>query len=493
MRALASMHCLTAVRITSLLAGMDTALTATQNPRKFISLWLFFFVIFSCIPFFNNGYNVNAASRMALTLAIIEESKVNIDSYRATTSDISKYGNHYYSDKAPGMSFMALPVVAISLPALKSIGALPPGEPTTRFRWLVYIAAIFTSALPLACATVMLFRTALLIGANQQGALFASLLFALGTPAWGWATTFFSHAASASFQFMALALIISAEKNPTVRKAIIIGLLMGWSVVIEFTALPSIAMIGLYALTRLPAKDAIRLGIIALSAALTAIAPLLIYQWIAFDNPLSTGYQHVVGFAGMSQGLIGINIPRLEIIYELLAGEYRGLLWICPIIILSPLALFYLFRTNKALTILIAAIAIYYLLLNSGYYYWQGGWSTGPRHITPILPFLSLPFALLWTRAIRMHTLLAILLAINIALSLLCVSVSMEADYTPNYMVGYLLPRFLDGIFGGSIFFQLRLLQDYSAFLPLFAIWGIMAVWWKIMGGFTKAAHHPTN
>jgi hypothetical protein len=46
--------------------------------------------------------------------------------------------------------------------------------------------------------------------------------------------------------------------------------------------------------------------------------------------------------------------------------------------------------------VLIALIAVWYPLLKAGYVYWEGGWSTGPRHITPVYPFLALALGLSW-------------------------------------------------------------------------------------------------
>jgi hypothetical protein len=34
-----------------------------------------------------------------------------------------------------------------------------------------------------------------------------------------------------------------------------------------------------------------------------------------------------------------------------------------------------------------------YLIINAGFYGWHGGWTFGPRYLTPMLPFLALPLA----------------------------------------------------------------------------------------------------
>src|SRR5215471_19789495 len=52
------------------------------------------------------GWNQN--SRFALVRAIVEEHTVRIDSYREYTGDRALWNGHTYSDKAPGVSLLAV-------------------------------------------------------------------------------------------------------------------------------------------------------------------------------------------------------------------------------------------------------------------------------------------------------------------------------------------------------------------------------------------------
>ncbi|MCP4378067.1 MAG: hypothetical protein GY794_18075 [bacterium] len=90
------------------------------------------------------------------------------------------------------------------------------------------------------------------------------------------------------------------------------------------------------------------------------------------------------------------------------------------------------------------SIPFYYLLLNSSYAYWDGGWSTGPRHLTAALPFLILPLAIVWTEAPnRVRAALAALLLSSAVLGLICVSTSMFApDFFEDALNIFLLPSF---------------------------------------------------
>src|SRR5262249_17994843 len=80
--------------------------------------------------------NANAVSRIALALAILDEGKLSIDRYEAATCDKAIINGHYYSDKAPGLSFASLPALAVGYTALRATGKADlgvdqaSGEPT---------------------------------------------------------------------------------------------------------------------------------------------------------------------------------------------------------------------------------------------------------------------------------------------------------------------------------------------------------------------------
>jgi hypothetical protein len=152
-----------------------------------------------------------------------------------------------------------------------------------------------------------------------------------------------------------------------------------------------------------------------------AAVPALVlagYNWAAFGSPLRVGYESVQGFTGMQQGLLGITTPKRTVLQEILFGEFRGLLPLAPVLALAPIGWWRLRHTPAALAA--AAIVVYYLLFNASYFYWDGGFSYGPRHIGAALPFLALGLAPLWTGWLRW--LLGLLAAWGVALAGMAVS-----------------------------------------------------------------------
>jgi len=62
------------------------------------------------------GWNQN--SRLDLLHALFVQKTFKIDQYHENTGDKSVHDGHYYSDKAPGIVFIALPAFAVSVAVL---------------------------------------------------------------------------------------------------------------------------------------------------------------------------------------------------------------------------------------------------------------------------------------------------------------------------------------------------------------------------------------
>src|SRR5262245_3769694 len=56
--------------------------------------------------------NPQIVTRLALTISIVESSRLDIDRFADRTTDKARFRDHYYSDKVPGLSFLAIPAVA---------------------------------------------------------------------------------------------------------------------------------------------------------------------------------------------------------------------------------------------------------------------------------------------------------------------------------------------------------------------------------------------
>ena len=410
------------------------------------------------------GWNQN--SRFALIRAVLERHTLQIDAYQLHTGDRSVWRDHYYSDKAPGASFLALlPVQAARVVARQS-GVDPGSFPG--IAWTSYVATVATSGVFTTIAALLVFRLSLVWGASLNAALFAATAYGLASPAWAYATLFMGHGQTAGclmIAFSAAETMRQADCPPntaTLRRAgpypmsrhtlaWIVGLSGGWAVVTEFPAAIPAIFIGLLALEHVRRDESRALGPVIVRIALgvlIAAIPLLAYNAMAFDSPFRLGYSTEEGFAQMKTGFFGITYPTLATIRELLVGRFRGLLPLSPLMALSVVGLVRLWRRGHARPAAVAAsIAIYYLLLNASYFFWEGGWTYGPRQMTAALPFVALGLAPLWDTTRRVWR--AVLVGgwlWGAAVTLVAVSTTAQPPSSFKAPVSELLwPAFIDG------------------------------------------------
>ena len=87
-----------------------------------------------------------------------------------------------------------------------------------------------------------------------------------------------------------------------------------------------------------------------------------------------------------------------------------GLFFFYPVLLFSLLGLIFFKKTFKIETILIILLFFTFLLMNSMMVMWWGGSSFGPRHLTPVIPFLALPLPLVLEKILKKKSISAVFL-----------------------------------------------------------------------------------
>jgi hypothetical protein len=376
----------------------------TRADRR--SAWVLATALFVSYAYFYQAGGWSQNSRFALIRAVLERHTLQIDAYQLHTGDRALWQGHYYTDKAPGSSLLALVPVAAARGIDRLVGVDPEGYPG--LAWTSYVAAVVTSGLFTVVASLAIFWLAREWGASRRAAVFAATAYGLATPAWCYATLFMGHALTAGCLMLAFAAASGIGNDTTGRpylRAWTVGLACGWAVVTEFpAAIPVVLIVGLAVLTArdvLPNRlTGIALRIIAGGAIPAAV--LLAYNTLSFGSPFHLAYSSEVDprYQHMREGLFGITYPQLWVLREILFGSYRGLLPLAPLMAVTPLGLAAIARIERCRRAVwvAAGIGVFYFLLNASYFYWEGGWAYGPRHVTPALPFLALGLAPLWDR-----------------------------------------------------------------------------------------------
>jgi 4-amino-4-deoxy-L-arabinose transferase-like glycosyltransferase len=361
----------------------------------------------------------NGNSRIDLIFAIVQEGRLTIDSYYNAeglkTIDIAFLNGHYYSDKAIGTSIIGAIFYAPMYMFMKLTGH---GVSLLRIKYLLTFMVV---GLPSAFAGSLVYVLCETMSGSRLRAYLATLAVALGTMCLPFSAIFFGHQLAAALLFCSFFLIFQLKLKPNLRQKrgylFLIGFLLGTAFLTEYTTPVIIFPLGLYYLYILRERWSFRwIRSIIVPFVLGASIPvviLMIYNTLCFGNPFSIGYEHLANQYQtlMSQGFLGIGLPRLNVLFFLTFHPAHGLFWQSPVLLMAMVGFYYLWRDKRYRLegVIVMFAFISYLLINSGYAMWWGGASFGPRHLIPMLLFLSIPLVLVPRRLIPLVIILAVI------------------------------------------------------------------------------------
>jgi hypothetical protein len=488
--------------------------------------------------YFYQGSQHNEAARFDQLRAIVEDGELHIERYAwMNTADGFQYGPspdamHTYPNKAPGTVFLALVPFAFWRAALQGL-AVSEG---VYWHLVAHGTTVIVSGLLSSVAAMAFYGILLGLGLPARAAVLGVCAVWLGSILFPYSTLFFSHASAAALLVLAFSVLVRMRREglgafrwPAASLGAA-GAALGLAVSSEYVvALPAAALLayGGWGLLRDASGGAARgRGAAALVLGIALGTCVWVgYSLAIFGRPFATGYavyaQTGELFPVYARGFLGMEwpgVPRARTaLFEILLGPQIGLLYIgiekglvygCnPVFWLALPGWVLLWRRGfRSEAVLILAMTIAYLGFNVCYGTsiadWGGGGSLGPRHLTPLLPFLGIALAFAIRRLWPLFVPLFLLSAFSM---LLATAVEPRISYAfRNPYHEFYLPAFLDGHlarntaalfdpppprtnFGGANAFNLGSAVGLPGRLQLLPL----LLWWVALGTLIARATDP--
>ncbi len=354
-------------------------------------LWLLV-LLTAVFPYFEGTRNANERPRLMQAMAITDEHAFVIDGPAARGLDPgpdvarSPESGRLYPNKPPGAS-----VVAAAAYVIARTYADAMGDPLT-LRIFTWWARLFGGVFPTVLLAALAWRRYAATGA-PEAARASVLLWALATPAYGYAHLLYGHALSALALTSGTWLLLDARSNEDERLAFRGGLVAGSALLVEYlTVFAALPLMGL--LLAAP-RHRLRLSAWAAFGACIPVALLGAYHDMAFGSPWSTGYHHVANPAFAAKhgvGMLGLSWPTVDGFVTQVIAPGSGLLWWAPLSLMGVYGLVKVASARgpwRAEAIVMLSLFVGFVVIASSLSF-AGGWRVGPRYLVAVLPCLML-------------------------------------------------------------------------------------------------------
>jgi hypothetical protein len=448
--------------------------------------WIVFFLLVFVFGYFYQDPVWNGNSRIALSLALVREGRLTIDTYHdnealgLVTGDRSFFNGHYYTDKAIGSSIIgALAYLPIYL--FEKLFNLNLDMRLIK-QWITFLGLGVPSAL---CGS-LIYLVCEYFSKSRFRSYVVTLAISLGTMSFPFSIIFFGHQLAAIALFGAFFLIFRMKVLPDPghpRHTFWIGLIMGLAIITEYPSAFLVFLLIPYFFYVLYQKKSFNFSRAILFPALGGLVPILmmvLYNLICYQNPFSIGYGFLVFQpyqAGMAKEFFGIGRPSLRVLFFQTFHPAVGIFWQSPVLLMTFVGAYFMIRSKEYIPEMLLAglAAAVFLIWNSGYYMWWGGNSFAPRHLIPMLPFLCLPLIFIPRKFFGWVVLLTVISVIQMSFAaasdILAPDANLEnikkiGTFDFSMLYSYMLPHLIDGGFAWNLG-NLLGLKQWVSLIPL--------------------------
>ena len=355
--------------------------------------YLYFF------PFFQHLGNPNENVRVYMVMAIVDHGTFALNRVIAQRGFVDDRATNIgqrcvgrvaaepctYSSKAPGTSYLGVPVYA-ALRTAYALAGTEPDLPTT-----IYVLRLVCLVLPSLVFIAAFDRFLRRYLQDTFLRLLVVATVALGTMDFTFAHQFASHQLVAILVFGSFMLIEEAHLTGRTRLAFAAGFAAWYAAISEYPALLAAVALTAYVVARHGRGWRSATGLFMAGGLVPAIL-VAIYHTICFGRPWRTGYSMLANpaYAQFHRvGVDGIGWPSFAAAYYSLLSPARGLFFFAPFLILGLPGLFMLWRRHRAEGLLACVMVSGYFVFQSAVNPDIGGWSIGPRYIVLVTPFLA--------------------------------------------------------------------------------------------------------
>jgi hypothetical protein len=275
--------------------------------------------------------------------------------------------------------------------------------------WVMHVLLMAPSS---AAGAVLVFLALRHVTRSDQTATWLALLYAFGTPVF-FRTGFLNHNLMLGHIAFAGFLMLWNPGHLTTlsvrTRHVLAGLAGGTAVLFDYSGVVFLLGLFAYALVRRyilnTPREALVQGVWYVLGSVPPILLLWFYQWRAFGNPFLPGQHWMPPVEFIDRGYQGYGGPQLSLLVSLLFDHRYGLLAAAPLLALA-FAAPWLRDRRRALPrieeLVCLALFVALWVFFSGNNYTRLQWNTGIRYMTPILPFLFLPAAVVLLRLPRL-------------------------------------------------------------------------------------------
>ena len=461
---------------------------------RLTSLGVFLLFLISYAYFLPRWADWNENSHFALVQSAVEEHRFSIDDYYHSTGDYAIYGGHQYTDKAPGLSFLAVPffagfrAVETRLPAsiwtrlagsnsafVQTLRANGSGLLVDKIQYAagLYVVTFFAVSLPSALLWLLVYSFLGDVGVPEKTRLAATLLAGLGTLALPYANVFYNHMTAAFLVFAAFYLLFRIKhRRLSVDYLWGVGAILGLAVLTDFPSIVPTGILLLYAASFLPRRVLLARII---GGALPFAIGLGYYNLVCFGSPFTSSYRYLALFPDQrNYGFLGFSWPTWTAFWGITFSPFRGLFFSSPFLLAALPGAWLAWRDRRwrAEILVASAVIVAYLGLISCYYDWKGGFAVAaPRNLITTLPFLAILAAwgidAAWRSASwRIPFLLGAIWSVLATFVVTSGGQDFAPITIPDPLFQFFLPRFLTGDVNRNLGMILHLPRWYSL-LPL--------------------------